>query len=241
MKILALEFSSTQRSVAVVQPGRAEEVIEAGSQGPNALGMIAEALRASGLVREQIECLAIGLGPGSYTGIRSAIALAQGWQLALGTRLLGISTVECLATQAREEGYAGKVTIAIDAQRSEFYLASYDLDARDAPGTGPRIRAQTEKGQPIFVARATGICTEPLRLATKAEVQERERIGQLLIGPDLAGWFPHSRAIFPRAAILGQLAQGRTDFVPGEKLEPIYLRVTSFVKAAAPRKLPSSL
>src|SRR6266852_6028465 len=61
MKILALEFSSSQRSVAVVQPGRAEEVIEAGSQGPNALGMIAVALRASGLEREQIECLAIGL------------------------------------------------------------------------------------------------------------------------------------------------------------------------------------
>src|SRR5260370_18041218 len=155
MKILALEFSSSQRSVAVVQPGRAEEVIEAGSQGPNALGMIAEALRASGLEREQIECLAIGLGPGSYTGIRAAIALAQGWQLALGTRLLGISTVECLATQPREEAYAGKVAIAIDAQRSEFYLASYDLGARDAPGTGPYRGGQTEKGQPISVARAT--------------------------------------------------------------------------------------
>ena len=239
MKILALEFSSSQRSVAVVQPGRAEEVIEAGSQGPNALGMIAEALRASGLEREQIDCLAIGLGPGSYTGIRSAIALAQGWQLVLGTRLLGISTVECLATQAREEGYAGKVAIAIDAQRSEFYLASYDLGARDAPGTGPYPGAQTEKGPQISVARATEICTEPLRLATRAEVEERAV--QVLIGPDLAAWFPHSRSIFPRAAILGQIAQGRTDFVPGEKLEPIYLRATSFVKAPPPRILPSSL
>ncbi len=240
MKILALEFSSSQRSVAVVQPGRAEEVIEAGSQGPNALGMIAEALRASGLEREQIECLAIGLGPGSYTGIRAAIALAQGWQLALGTRLLGIGTVECLATQAREEGYAGKVAIAIDAQRSEFYLASYDLGARDAPRTGPDCKAQTEKGQQISVARATGICTEPLRLATRAEVQERERAGQVLMGPDLTTWFPRSRGIFPRAAILGQIAQGRTDFVPGEKLEPIYLRATSFVKAPPPRILPAN-
>src|SRR6266404_4706107 len=126
MKILALEFSSSQRSVAVVQPGRAEEVIEAGSQGPNALGMIAEALRAAGLEREQIECLAIGLGPGSYTGIRSAIALAQGWQLAAGQhriKLLGISSAECLAAGAKAEGLQGSVYVVIDAQRNEFYLA----------------------------------------------------------------------------------------------------------------------
>jgi tRNA threonylcarbamoyladenosine biosynthesis protein TsaB len=217
MKILALEFSSAQRSVAVAQPGRTEEVIETGSHGPNALGMIAEALRASGLEREQIECLAIGLGPGSYTGIRSAIALAQGWQLALGTRLLGISSVECLATQARDEGYAGKVAIAIDAQRGEFYLATYDL--------GEKVPQEIE----------------PLLLASLAEVQKRERAGQIVIGPDLAGSFPGSREILPRAATLGQIALGRTDFVPGEKLEPIYLRAISFVKAAPPRILPSSL
>ena len=46
--------------------------------------MIEEALREAGLEREQIEVLAVGLGPGSYTGIRVALSLAQGWQLASG-------------------------------------------------------------------------------------------------------------------------------------------------------------
>lgn len=88
MTILAIEFSSAQRSVAVVQaggngphaPGSAAEVVETGQRSTHALGMVEKALRAAQLEREQIGCLAIGLGPGSYTGIRAAIALAQGWQ-----------------------------------------------------------------------------------------------------------------------------------------------------------------
>ena len=50
--------------------------------GAKVLGMAAEALQAAQLERGQVECLAIGIGPGSYTGIRCAIALTQGWQLA---------------------------------------------------------------------------------------------------------------------------------------------------------------
>ena len=74
MKILALEFSSPQRSVAVVQGNDFHESLS-GSNEPFA--MIDEALRAAKVEREQIECIVIGLGPGSYTGIRSAISIAM--------------------------------------------------------------------------------------------------------------------------------------------------------------------
>ena len=50
---------------------------------------------------------------------------------------------------------------------------------------------------------------------------------------------PGSRTLFPRAATLGRFALRRTDFVSGEKLEPIYLRPTQFVKAPPPRVVPS--
>src|SRR5690348_3157194 len=99
MKILALEFSSPQRSVAVVPsqddkvaPRGLAEVVETGAQATHAFAMIQEALRQAQLEREQIDCLAVGLGPGSYTGIRVAIALAQGWQFARQLKLLGISS-----------------------------------------------------------------------------------------------------------------------------------------------------
>ena len=63
MKILALEFSSPQRSVAVADDGRAmSEVIETGASGTRAFGMIEAALREAKLEREQIECVVVGLG-----------------------------------------------------------------------------------------------------------------------------------------------------------------------------------
>jgi tRNA threonylcarbamoyl adenosine modification protein YeaZ len=179
------------------------------------LGLVEDALRQAQLDRAQIECLAIGLGPGSYNGMRLAIALAQGWQLARPVKLLGISSAECLAAQAQAEGIFGRVEIVIDAQRNELYLAGYDL--------GPQARREIE----------------PLRLATLAEAQARQQAGATLIGPEVAKWFPAGRVLFPRAATLGQLARDRTDFVAGERMEPIYLRETRFVKAPPLRILPA--
>src|SRR5437899_995283 len=127
MKILALEFSSARRSVAVVVDGQLRaRVEEADLRANRALSWIEAALRAAGLERENIECLAIGIGPGSYTGIRTAIALAHGWQLARGTHILGISSVECLAAQAQAEKIHGRINTVIDAQRIEFYLARFE-------------------------------------------------------------------------------------------------------------------
>jgi tRNA threonylcarbamoyl adenosine modification protein YeaZ len=222
MKILALEFSSAQQSVAVVQasgsaphgPEACAEVVETATRSTNALGLVEAALRAAQLDRAQVECLAIGLGPGSYSGVRSAIALAQGWQLARGVKLLGISSAECLAAQAQEEGIYGRVHVVIDAQRNEFYLAEYDLS--------PEGRREVK----------------PLRLATLTEVRARAQTSGTLIGPEAAGLVPGGRASFPRAATLGRLAWGRTGFVPGEAMEPIYLRLTQFVKAPPPRIVP---
>lgn len=221
MKILALEFSSPQRSVAVLQAGTdvgpltVAEAIETGVRSTNPLGLVEEALRQAQIERAQIECLVIGLGPGSYNGIRLAIAMAQGWQLARPVQLLGISTAECLAAEAQAEGIFGQVQVVIDAQRGEFYLAGYDLS--------PESRHEIE----------------PLHLAGLPEVQARHQSGGILVGPEVTKWFPGSRVIYPRAATLGQLARGRTDFVPGEELKPIYLRETQFVKAPPPRILPT--
>src|SRR3954454_2669509 len=120
MKILALEFSSAQLSVAVVQfekgTGQLEvaEVIEAGARSPRALGLAGEVLHQAQVEREQIDRLAIGLGPGSYSGIRSAIAVAQGWQIAREVAVLGISSAECVAAQAHSEGSQGRFHVVIN-------------------------------------------------------------------------------------------------------------------------------
>jgi tRNA threonylcarbamoyladenosine biosynthesis protein TsaB len=222
MKILALEFSTRQRSAAVFanqsdvprppelpSPAPLVETVETELSAP--LNLIERALQKAGLEREDINCLAIGLGPGSYTGIRSALSLAQGWQLALEIKTLGISTVEVLASQLHDEKFSGTARIAIDAQRNEFYLATYSIQA-----PGPKL-------------------LHPLRLAGLAEVQSLIDSGEQVIGPELDRWFPQARVLHPSAATLARLAADRTDFLPADQLVPIYLRDIAFVKAPPPR------
>ena len=220
MKILALDFSSPLRSAAVLNDRDtvAHEAVDVSpGRDMKPFALIESALRLAKMEREGIECIAVGIGPGSYAGIRVAISLAQGWQLATGVKLLGISSVECIAAQAAVDGVSGKFSVAIDAQRNEFYRASYEA------------------------SKGVAMETSPLKLATMAEVQEREITGELLIGPEATRWFPNGRIIFPQAAMLARMGSRRTDFVAGEKLEPIYLRETTFVKAPPGRTLPINL
>lgn len=216
MTILALEFSSPQRSAAVLRTGSsgaAAEAVETGDRQTNAFRMIDRALVEAKIGREQVGVIAVGLGPGSYTGARVAISLAQGWQLARGVKLLGLSSADAVAAQAAAEKILGRVSVVIDAQRNEFYLATFEIAA-----DGWREIA-------------------PLKILPRAEVQTRAEAGEILIGPEVDRWFPGSRLVFPRAAALAEQAARRTDFVPGEKLEPIYLRETNFVKMPVGRSL----
>jgi len=210
MTILALEFSSPQRSVAVVHAGSVAEAIEIGGRGTNAFGLIEKVLAESGIAREQVEVIAAGLGPGSYTGIRVALSVAQGWQLARGVKLLGISSAECLAAQAQAEEIFGRVNVVIDAQRNEFYLASYEVSP-----SGCRER-------------------EPLRIVSLIEMQSRANAGEIWVGPEVTRWLSGGRISFPSAATLGRLAAGRCNFASGDQLSPIYLREANFVKAPPP-------
>jgi tRNA threonylcarbamoyladenosine biosynthesis protein TsaB len=210
MTILALEFSSARRSVALADGAGAllaEAAEETGGRGTGAFALIERVLAEAKLARGAVEVVAVGVGPGSYTGIRAAIAVAQGWQLACGTRLLGISSVESLAAQAQKDQFFGRVNFLVDAQRGEFYLAQWDI-ARDA---------RTE--------------VVPLQIVTAAEIQSRQAAGEVCAGPESV------RQLFPTAAAVAALAAGRGDFITGDKLEPIYLRATSFVKAP-PGRLP---
>src|SRR6266404_7709356 len=185
MKILALEFSSSQRSAAVVlgaaRPEIVTEVVETGGPPTRPFAMIEEALRQAGIEREQVECVVVGIGPGSYTGIRAAISIAQGWQLARPIRILGISSAEGIAAQAQADGAMGRMDVIVDAQRDELYLATYEL-------THDSCRE-----------------IEALKIVTMAEARLRAEAGGVLIGPEVSRWFATGKTVFPRAATLGTL------------------------------------
>jgi tRNA threonylcarbamoyladenosine biosynthesis protein TsaB len=218
MKILALEFSAQLRSVAIANAESTGETHllslaeDADFRGVTGLMLIDRALSGAKLTPTDITHITVGIGPGSYTGIRAAIAIAQGWQLCRNVQLIGLSSVECLAEQAREAGFRGTVSVIVDAQREEIYLARYDL--------------QSERVS----------LTTPLAIVKPEAVDNSETI----IGPDAKRFFPEApktHLLSPTAAMVARLAAKSKSFVQGEQLEPIYLRATTFVKATPARTI----
>ena len=216
MKILAVEFSSKHRGVAVLDdqadPMVMGQICEQG--GRRALDLVERALAAAQIEREEIGAIVVGLGPGSYTGIRGAIALAQGWELGRNVKLLGISSVECMAGGLADLGEPMTAHLIIDAQRNEFYLAKYDITPRAC------------------------LEVEALRLVPAEHVQRLCEAGEQILGPEAAARFPGAKNLFPQATLLGRMALERSHYVTGDKLEPIYLRQTDY-KKAPPRRIIS--
>ena len=125
----------------------------------------------------------------------------------LAEACLGRDQIDCLASQGWAMGLRGRIHVVIDAQRGEFYRAVYE--------------GATDGWREV----------EPLQIQTAAAVTAAAA-GEALVGPDLTRWFASGQALAPSAAELARLASRRTDFCAGEKLEPVYLRETAFLKAA---------
>ena len=215
MKILALEFSANERSVAVAEklpqsPIRIlASIRELDFRNVTGLTLIDRAISEARLQPSDITHMAIGVGPGSYAGIRSAIAIAQGWQLGRDVQLVGMSGVACLAEQTRVANIHGTVTIIIDAQRQELYATRFIIDSSCAREI------------------------EPLKIVSPDAVAGSD----VIIGPEASRYFPHARNLSPSAELLARLASTEINFTPGELLEPIYLRQAIFVKAPTPRTI----
>lgn len=216
MYLLSLECSSDERSVALVRDGEvvASRCLHSGRATP-LLGMIGEVLAAAGTDRGAIHAILVGLGPGSYTGIRGALSVALGWRAATGVRVLGADSLSGCAEQAVQAGLCGPVALIVDAQRGEFYV-----DQRDLTPGGP-------------------IRLSPLRLATRREIDQLSGQGVPLVGPGVGsgGGIPGTR-MMPGAGPLARAVAAGWALVSEGDPEPIYLRTTSFVKAPPPRVIP---
>ena len=207
MKTLAIEFSTKQREVAVAQSDKVLAAVTTDNLETGPITLIDNALQKSGLNREEIEIIALGIGPGSYNGIRSAIAVALGWQLAREIKLSAISSAETLAATARVNGVRGKTHFIIDAQRHQYYHCTWNLTDTH----------QTE--------------TKPLSIIEACDAAQLNAYG-----PD-ADDLASCESLYPKAGILAQLAATQREFQAGSNIEPIYLRQTEFTKAPPPRQL----
>jgi tRNA threonylcarbamoyladenosine biosynthesis protein TsaB len=127
--LLALDSATERLAVAVVAGERqwcAEE--EGGARASQrALPLAFELLAQAGLQASAVDAIAFGRGPGAFTGLRTACALAQGLAFGLGRPVLALDSLALVAEDARaQHGVAAQgLWVAMDARMDEVYAASY--------------------------------------------------------------------------------------------------------------------
>ena len=130
MKILAFETATEACSVALFIDGEMLERFDIVPKQHTALVLPwAEQLLAdAGIKKSQLDAIAVGIGPGAFTGVRLAVALVQGIALALDKPVLPVSTLAALAMQGVDLK-PERILAAIDARMGEIYCAEFQLDS----------------------------------------------------------------------------------------------------------------
>lgn len=129
-RILAIDTATEACSVALLndrqQLARFELCQREHTQ--RILPLVQEILQQGGLTLKDLNALAFGRGPGSFTGVRIGIGIAQGLALGADLPLIGVSTLKTLAQGAWRLCGATRVLAAIDARMGEVYWAEYQRD-----------------------------------------------------------------------------------------------------------------
>ena len=164
MNLLALD-TSTNRALVVLarRDGRVFEAPADASarHGRGLVPAVRDLLRAAGLALTDLDGLAVGLGPGSFTGLRVGVMAAKMLGYATGKPVVGLDSLEILARAAGPE--VVRVAVAADAQRGDLFTADFH---RERPGS-PLLR------------------DGPNRLEPAADWLARLALGTLLLGPGL--------------------------------------------------------
>ena len=112
------------REVATVA---ARQIVAHRQSNTQLLPAVDELLAQQGVARSQIGCVCVGRGPGSFTGVRIAMATAKGIAGALEVGLVGVSTLEAVAWGAWDAGARGTLAVVADAMRKEVYPVRFRL------------------------------------------------------------------------------------------------------------------
>jgi tRNA threonylcarbamoyladenosine biosynthesis protein TsaB len=132
MNFMAMDTSTDHAIIAVATAeGRVFKTVSEGARqhGRDLIPRLSSVLREAGLRAGDLEGLAVGLGPGSYTGLRVGVTAAKTLAYAAGAGLVGLDSLQAVARNAPPE--ALRVAVIADAQRGDVYAA--DL-VRPAPG-----------------------------------------------------------------------------------------------------------
>ena len=129
-RLLALDTSTEGLALAVGGPGGPWLLNESGGARASSrlLGAVAELLAAAKIDAHQLDAIAFGAGPGAFTGLRTACAVAQGLAYGLGRPVIAVDSLLLVAEDALRQqpaGAPGSIWVAMDARMDEVYAACY--------------------------------------------------------------------------------------------------------------------
>jgi len=216
MNLLAIETATECCSVALVAGARLHERSELAPRrhAELLLPMCEAVLAEAGLARRDLDVLAVGRGPGAFTGVRIGVALAQGMAMALDIPVLPVSSLAALALEAQPDDAA--ILAVIDARMGDVYAAAYRRGAAGALLT--LLEECVLKPDALVLPQAAGWRVVGTGWATYAEVLRARLPGELRAADG---------ARFPQAARVAELAVPM--FAAGlgvapELALPVYLR-----------------
>ena len=130
MRILAIDTATEACSAAQWNDGTLSAHFEIcpREHTQRILPLVQEVLNESGTQLTDLDALAFGRGPGSFTGVRIGIGIAQGLALGAELPMIGVSTLATMAQGAWRKTGATRVLAAIDARMGEVYWAEYQRD-----------------------------------------------------------------------------------------------------------------
>jgi tRNA threonylcarbamoyl adenosine modification protein YeaZ len=163
MKILALDAALARSSVALVEDGALRAFRRGGARGQSAeLAPMAAAVLAETAVRPAaLDAIAVTVGPGSFTGLRAALALAHGLAAGAGRPAIGVTVAEAMAAALPALGRR-RLWIAIDSRRDRIFLH------RDGTIVPTPIDALPPAGGPVAIAGDAAIAVAA-RLAARGD------------------------------------------------------------------------
>lgn len=219
MRILAIDTATEACSAALWNDGTLSAHFEIcpREHTQRILPLVQEVLTESGTTLSELDALAFGRGPGSFTGVRIGIGIAQGLALGAELPMIGVSTLATMAQGAWRKTGATRVLAAIDARMGEVYWAEYQ---RDEQGVWHGEETEAVLKPEAVAERLAQLSGEWATVGTGWQAWPDLANGCGLTLADGAIQLPEAQDMLPLACHL--FTAGKT--VAVEHAEPVYLR-----------------
>ncbi len=217
-KLLAIDTSTDACSAAMMIGDDIKELFQLTQRqhGQYILPMIDQLLAEAGILVTQLDAIAFGCGPGSFTGIRIASSVVQGIAFGANLPVIPISTLQAMAQGAYEDLDASHVLVALDARMQDVYWAGYTLGENDL--MKPVIAEQLCKPADVTLPHQYSW----LGVGDGWDVYRKE------LSDRCNHWIKEIKAeFFPHAKWVAKLAKAdfiQKKYVIPEQASPVYLR-----------------